>query len=131
MIDLSKIQFATQKDDKEKGVTHFCGMITMGASGKVEDKTAPPMEAIQQSIKETIWNSVYGDLRAPLIELNSAIDRSDTIDGRIAIRVAMSKLTDLLEIKKPVITGNVVTDEIVRQLNSLQARGNTAITGSE
>lgn len=37
MLNLSKIQFAEQKDDKEPGVTHICGMMTIGAAGKVED----------------------------------------------------------------------------------------------
>lgn len=108
MLDLSKIQFATQKDDKEPGVTHFCGMITIGAAGKSDDKNSPPMESIRQHLKETIWNDVYGDLREPMIELVKAIDnheQDEPADQVKRCKIAADKLTSLLVIKKPVING--------------------------
>jgi len=105
MIELNKIQFAEQKDDNQPGITHICGMLTIGVAGKVEDKTAPPRDAIHQNIRESIWNSVYGDLRQPMIDLISAESLCQNSEDKNRLREVITQFNKLLVLEKPVING--------------------------
>lgn len=96
MISTKDVQFIEKADKDRPNVTHILGGIQICYEVSVDEIENGPREILYDHIRLEIWRRVYGDLKAPLLELQSYALRDVRPENSHRVLELCEQLTALL-----------------------------------
>lgn len=101
MLDISKVQIIEKADEHRPNATRIIGGIKMAVEIFVDEHEQVPREFVHDSIREQIWQHVYGDMRKPLAELQSLALNEVRPEYGPRVQALCEQLNALLAFKSP------------------------------